>query len=391
MAELFWQSPAMNHATQLFNTGVAPRTSFNINATSNMRRGAEATPRFKNTWLVEFRLNRNWKSFSTNVMQFINNGRIYAHVQKIDHPKVSFELGKLRSYNRTRLFPMKMEMPPASMTFFNDATSMISALTKDMISFYSYMGEIGTLGSDNGLKISGTDQILGPKFDGNDARTEMAKRPSLGIRLRPNSQRHFFDQIVIYDLGTEPDSMDVHVFQRPFVTSIDGDAYDYQDTNGLLTYTMQFESEGYYSLIGVNNRVAAGQMQATFGFAAIAPGSDGHAVMGRGTPANPSLQTPLRQPGEQYGPPMPPEGSFGPPGASPSNPLGNLASAVTNQVLGTATNIAGQAIANAVGPQAIAAFNLAQTVGRMTTLGGGDGVASTAESTIRNITSPIFR
>ncbi len=236
-------------------------------------------PRVKYTYGVQFNINKDALLDGvaiTNINRFLNDGYLYTQLKRIDHPKPSFAVDTLRSYNKYVKVPTKMEFPPASMTFDDDATSITTALMKEYINFYSHSGDVGSQ-----LVTAGNTSNAGPTpppdFNGGfadqsfsndqpnvgynhlianaatpDPRANMNTRPSMGLRLKPNYKRHFFDSIVIYDLGIDPNSVNIYYFYKPVITTIDHAGLDTEDRTSKVEITMNFEYENYYFAIGRN-------------------------------------------------------------------------------------------------------------------------------------------
>ena len=215
-------------------------------------------PRFKFTYLVEFQLNPEVvRNPVTNINEFERNGRIYTHLKTIDYPRATHVYETLRSYNKYIKIPMKAEYPAASMTFDDDSTSIIQTLWKEYENFYTHAGSIGdnlsagtvsNLGATNDANSFQLSDIL----VGEEVRANMDTRPSLGMKLKANDQRHFFEAITIYDLGTEPQGINVHWFHRPVFTSWEHVALEKEDRTGKVEITVPFEYEGYYFAVGQN-------------------------------------------------------------------------------------------------------------------------------------------
>ncbi len=241
-------------------------------------------PRQKYTYGVEFHVNPDALLDGvsiTNIKKFLTNGNLYTQLKRIDHPKPSFAVETLRSYNKYIKLPTKMEFPPASITFDDDATSITMALIKEYINFYSHSGDVGSqlLSAGN---TSAAGSVRPPNFNSsfgddsfsfdqpnvgynhlvaNDAtdtpRSHMDTRPSMGLKLKPNYKRHFFNSIVIYDLGTEPNSVNIYYFYKPVITSIDHAGLDTEDRSSKVEVTVNLEYENYYFAVGRNSREVA--------------------------------------------------------------------------------------------------------------------------------------
>ena len=217
-------------------------------------------PRFKFTWLAEFQLNsRVVENPTTNISEFINNGKIYVHLISIDHPKPQINTERLRSYNKWILVPTRVDFPAANMTFHDDSTSVVQALWKEHLNFYSHLGQVGqeifSQGVNtnlSGAKASGSYQEDDSTLTGADIRANIGTRPSLGMRLKANDMRHFFENIVIYDLGTDPDGINIYWYNKPIITAWDHDPLDKEDRTGNVRVSANFEYESYYFTHGQN-------------------------------------------------------------------------------------------------------------------------------------------
>lgn len=238
--------PVVNFAASLRNINTAPGIGARV---------AMATPRHKYTFLIEMQLNPNALSSvsaQTNVSEFIKNGQIYGQLKSIEYPKPKFEVETLRSYNRYRKVYKRISYDPATIVWHDDSTSMVTGLMKEYMNFYHETGNIGTTGS-NGAVFDDTqfNTESGVVGIGQGARTNMATRQSLGLKLRPQTMRTFFEYITIYDLGTEPTSVNTHHFHRPSIVSFGHDPLDWY-ANDLITTPWMFEYEGYWCTIGQN-------------------------------------------------------------------------------------------------------------------------------------------
>lgn len=243
-------------------------------------------PRRKFTFLVEFFINpRVWDNgrVQTNIQTFIQNGRLLTTLKSIDHPKLSFENEKIRSYNKWVIVPTKVDYPSASMTFHDDNTSISSALIREYRSYYQHAGTMGTTAVVNGsLNNTNIEEFrYSSILLGEDVRSEMNIRPSMGMRLRPNNGRHFFDLIRLYDLGSDPDSVNVYTYLYPVITTVDHDPLDYEDRTGHLGINISFDYEDYYHMVGLNNSEFHDIIEQHLGFrpSSVSPNVNGHARM----------------------------------------------------------------------------------------------------------------
>lgn len=224
---------------------------------------ALSIPRFKFTWMVEFHFSpRALDNPVTNLNEFVDDfGKLYVHLISIDHPQATIKTEKLRSYNKWINVPTQVEYPAASMTFHDDSTSIVQALWKENLNFYTHQATIGNSfsGLENKASLAHTNDRRAYQFtedltatDGGEMRSSMGTRPSLGMRLKPNDGRHFLESIAIADLGTEPDGINLYWFHNPMLTGWAPDNLDKEDRTGNSRVTTSFDYEGYYFTIGQN-------------------------------------------------------------------------------------------------------------------------------------------
>ncbi len=243
--------------------------------------GQMVVPRMKFTWLLEFRIDELWLNSGQMITSlksgnFIRDGAIYIPVKAVDHPQVNFEVETLRSFNRYVKVPKKMEYQPASITFDDDSTSLIASLRKEYIHFYHYAGDIGQrMGVSATAPLDEETAINEYQFRstgmasalGEDVRSRMDEHPSIGMKMRSDCSKHFFQEIVLYDLGMHRDSINAYYFYHPVVTSWGHDGLDYEDRSSKVSINMQFEYEGYYDVLGQNNAKVESVLFNYFGFA----------------------------------------------------------------------------------------------------------------------------
>jgi len=247
----------------------------NMQTSHNGRAGALSIPRFKFTFLVEFQFSpRALDNPITNLREFVSDtGKLYTHLVSIDHPSPTFKVEKKRSYNKWINIPTQVEYPSASMMFHDDSTSVVQALWKEHLNFYTHQATIGdTISGPTQSNLGSSQEVNSFQFTddlvaqgGGEMRSAMGRRPSLGMRLKPNDGRHFLESIVIYDLGTEPDAINVYWFHRPMITTWSHDALDKEDRTGNVRVNASFDYEGYYFTIGQNRGRLADYIQHILG------------------------------------------------------------------------------------------------------------------------------
>jgi hypothetical protein len=252
-------------------------------------------PRFKYTWLAEFQINpRVFENPSTNLEEFLKDGKIYTQLLSIDHPSPKIKTEKIRSYNKWITVPTQVEYDIATMTFHDDSTSVTSALWKEHLNFYTHQASIGDTISGIGANANLGSQSesnsyqFGNALVGGDVRAKMDERPSLGMRLKANDMRHFFDAIVLYDLGTEPDGINVYWYHHPMINAWNHENLDKEDRTGNVRISASFDYEGYYFAIGQNRDNLSGYIKTILGdsFAGSSVVKNGIARGGRETNRN---------------------------------------------------------------------------------------------------------
>jgi hypothetical protein len=242
---------------------------------------------------VEFYINQNVfisGRLQTDIQQHTQNGRLLATLRSIDHPKTTFKVEKLRSYNKVVLLHTATEYQSATMNFHDDNTSVATALWRDYRAYYQGEGSIGQTAVRTGKvnNLNWSEFRSGNTLVGDGMRTEMSTRPSMGATIKANSGRHFFDAIRVYDLGSDPDSVNIYTYLYPVLTSFDHDNLDYEDRTANMGLSMTFDYEAHYHLVGINNAPFHDVIEQQLGFRplTVAPGVPGHARMQTAAPGS---------------------------------------------------------------------------------------------------------
>lgn len=189
-------------------------------------------PRPKYTFFAFFEINTevqpDW------YQEAVKNGRCLAALSSIGHPAVEFDTVTLRSYNGYRVVPLKVKYKPITIKLRDDSPSFVANLLKSYRSHYHNSGDAESR-DDFGDTLPG----IGARGGSLDS-----------IGLKNKTTRHFFNRIIIYDLGTSPSSVNVYYLINPMITSIDHGELDYNETNGLVDIGLTIEYEGYYEELG---------------------------------------------------------------------------------------------------------------------------------------------
>lgn len=232
--------PHINHGMKIRDT----------ETTVGPSRNTMVYPRMKYTFLVEFVINENAvNNFNTDLKTHMNSGRFYATLEKVDLPKFTLEVETIRSYNKNVKIPITQKQEPCNMILQDDNSSLASALILENQSFYMYGGNIGEELSDAAdMKPEYFRQ--GNNLTGANVRANQSSRPSIGLTSRKASERHFFDEIIIYDLGSDPDSVNVYHYVNPIITTATFDSLDYKDGDTYNKIDITFEYEYQYFKVG---------------------------------------------------------------------------------------------------------------------------------------------
>ena len=247
----------------------------NINYSTEMRSdyaisGSDRTviiyPRTKFTFFVEFNLSDDALAsdrVQTTFPYRITDGKVFAIVRGISRPRYIFDIERLRAYNKHVLIPTKTRPQQGSLRLYDDNASIAAALCKEVKAFYSYSGSLG----DRGASTSAvTDYRTGNVLTGSSTRNSSDDRPSMGITLRNDDSRHFFNSIIVYDLGADPASVNVYEYIYPMITNLQQDELSYDDRTSLSGVVLSFEAEECSQVIGCSVDDVADAYYSAFGY-----------------------------------------------------------------------------------------------------------------------------
>jgi len=154
------------------------------------------------------------------------------------------------------------------------------------LNFYHYVGNVGTYLANTSNGTLSSRQPLeefryGNDLTGDGMRARMETAPRMGMKLRPDTKRSFFEQITIYDLGMEPDRVNIYYFVTPTITQFNHENLDYEGRTEKQTMQMNFEYEAYYFLLGQNRRSIPQVFEDVLGIQLNVPvrTRDGHILM----------------------------------------------------------------------------------------------------------------
>lgn len=191
-------------------------------------------PRPKYTWFAYFDVAESSRPqwYDTAVRE----GKMLAALASCGHPSFEFDTETLNSYNSVRVIPTRIKYKPITIKLFDDSPSYVSRLLKAYRDHYHFSGS-----------AKGTEEF-GDGLPGT-ASERSGELPSVGMRVR--STRNFFREIVLFDLGTAPGSINVYRLANPIVTAITHGDLDYYDKTGMVEVSFNVAYEGYSEELAV--------------------------------------------------------------------------------------------------------------------------------------------
>lgn len=202
--------------------------------------------------------------------------KFFSSLKSIGKPSLEYDVEKLRAYNTPYLLKKKATYKDVPVTFFDDSTSFVQGLVKAYRAFYSMAGNktngnsdvervslrasrIRTSQASDEFRVideSNPDEIL---YEGVDDIIIEPNRGSYGERqstlqhmgLRTRDEKNFFEKIRIYDLGSEPNSVNIYTIFNPVFTTVDQSILDYSNAT-LQEVTLNLSYEDFTEEIGVD-------------------------------------------------------------------------------------------------------------------------------------------
>lgn len=215
--------PEKNYGTRLHNLDADP--------TGKGYTPIISIPRPKHTWFVYMEIDP--QADVSNFLEGVREGRILAAMKSVDHPQVTYKTEKLNSYNKIRVVPTGIEYKSVNLTFYDDTTSYVPGLLKAYRQFYHYSGDATSEGD----------------FGDGVGQTPRPRLPSIGMKSRTGG-RNFFRKIVIIDLGTSPNSINIYNLVNPVISDTSHANLDYYDLPGMVDISLTLDYEGYYEKLG---------------------------------------------------------------------------------------------------------------------------------------------
>lgn len=207
-------------------------------------------PRLAYTFVLAFNFNAD-ASIGNMDVSGIKSGKFFTSVKSITRPSFEFETEKLRSYNTYYNIQKKIQYKDVQLVLYDDSTSFVQGLIKAYRAYYSYSGnktsdksDINRYGLDTAATASTGDAPYGNRLN--------SGLPSLGMRIQAQP---FFDNIKIFDLGSEPNSLNIYTLIHPKITTVEMGTLDYS-ANTLQEVTLGLNYEDYNEEIGVGLKEA---------------------------------------------------------------------------------------------------------------------------------------
>jgi hypothetical protein len=214
-------------------------------------------PRPDFTWFVEFRLNPDipvglWH-------EGVAAGRVTAAAKSVQKPSFSFDVETIKAYNQPRMITKKMEWKDITVTFYDDTTSYITGLLKSYRMHKTYQGlQVDPNESRRSESYSigpSSDQTEKPDVQNNSTllnyrMSGVGPKPLPSMGIRPQWAK-FFEEITIYDMGTETNSINIYHMIDPVIKDVSMGTLDYSSSS-FQEITITFGYESMYDEIGIS-------------------------------------------------------------------------------------------------------------------------------------------
>lgn len=203
---------------------------------------ALAIPRNDFSFFIELVINP--RALSGTIEEAKRYQRVTAAVKSVTKPQFSFDIETIRRYNSHKHIKKKMEWNDVTLTLFDDATSYMAGLLKMYRAHYTYQG----------LQVTPDEaRYVEPPFNAQST-SSLPKRiddrtlPSMGLRI---NDVKFFEEIRIFDLGSEPASVNVYRLVDPLIKDVSMGTLDYSGS-GVQEIGLTLSYKHSIDHIGVN-------------------------------------------------------------------------------------------------------------------------------------------
>ncbi len=245
-----------------------PNYAAKIRALDADVRSALVLPRRPFTFIVEFvygdHINRDLLS--------ANARGVTASVKSVEKPGFSYDVETLNAYNTPRTITKRVQTKDTTITFYDDATSYVTGMLAAYRAHVAYSGLVGdasTVTPQTNTTATGyfsrlptsnlgtlavpmngdTSGLLGSEDeDGAPEASTASSLPSYGLRPL---KKPFFEMIRIYDLGSEPASINVYTLIRPVIKEVNMPTLDYTDGGGQQEISVSFAHVGAITEVSI--------------------------------------------------------------------------------------------------------------------------------------------
>ena len=173
------------------------------------------------------------------------------YVKAFTKPAYEFDTEKLYAYNTPYNLKKRLNYTDVTLTFYDDTNSVV----RNFLEFYRIYNvntvsgkSVGNNSVDNISGYNATKNYnLAKKYPPNSPNFDNFQ--SIGLRTHSASSSNVLDYIILYDLGTNRDYVQVYTLFNPIIKSVDTTQLDYADGEGSQEVTVTLEYT-YYSYNG---------------------------------------------------------------------------------------------------------------------------------------------
>lgn len=197
-------------------------------------------PRDSFTFFIEFGFNPELDNAKSYDELYNQSNSIF--VKSFTKPGFSFDVETLRSYNTNYKLKKKKEFNDLTLVVYDDTRSKARQLINNYDRHY-HADYNNASRNQHGTNLS---------HDGNNSNKSLAERlvtsnndVTFGLKSRSADKSKFFSYIRLYDLGTNPDAMQIYTIYDPIFKSVDAVTLDYTDGSGMQEVNISIEYTYY--------------------------------------------------------------------------------------------------------------------------------------------------
>ena len=238
-----------------------PNYAAKIRALDAGVRASLVLPRRPFTFIVEFVFGNH-----INRDLLASNARgVTASIKAAEKPGFTYETEVLNAYNTPRIITKRVVTKDTTITFYDDATSYVTGMLRAYRAHMTYAGMVQDASevipaaaegsgywnrptSKGETAVPAVASLAGAETEDGTEVTNASTLPSFG--LRPLSVP-FFETIRIYDLGSEPASINVYTLINPVIKEVNMPTLDYSDGGGQQEITVSFVSVGAVTEVSI--------------------------------------------------------------------------------------------------------------------------------------------